>query len=124
MQRNECCVSWYIFGMDAKQESMRDLVQLFEFIPEIHFWIKDRKGRFLAANEAFIRHFGMKSFREMEGNTDFEVHPFPFAREYSLDDQLVASRKKVLANKLELVREKDGRLFRCELLHQALLRLP
>ena len=28
-----------------------DLVQLFEYIPDVQFWIKDPEGRFLAANQ-------------------------------------------------------------------------
>lgn len=91
-------------------EPVADLIQLFEYIPDVHFWIKDRKGRFVAANQAFVRHFGLKAFREMEGKTDFDLHPQPFAQEYTQDDRSVLLSKKVLANKMELVHGRDGSL--------------
>lgn len=91
-------------------QALQDLVRLFEYIPDIHFWIKDAEGRFRAANPAFVRHFGLKSFRNMEGKTDFDLHPHPFAQEYSQDDRSVLLAKKVIANKMELVSELDGSL--------------
>ncbi len=89
-------------------EAVGDLLQLFEYIPQVQFWIKDPEGRFLAANQAFVRHFGLKAFREMEGKTDFDLHPHPFAEEYAKDDRIVLSTKRIQANKMELVSELDG----------------
>jgi PAS domain S-box-containing protein len=91
-------------------EAVEDLARLFEYIPEVQFWIKDSEGRFLAANRAFIGHFGLKTFREMEARTDIDLHPRPFAEEYARDDRAVLLTKRVLANKLELVSELDGSL--------------
>jgi AraC-like DNA-binding protein len=91
-------------------DAMGDLVQLFEYIPEVQFWIKDPEGRFLAANQTIVRHFGLKSFREMEGKTDFDLHPGAFAREYAKDDRMVLFTKRILANKMELMSGLDGGL--------------
>lgn len=94
----------------ATPETLKGLIELFEYIPGVHFWIKDREGRFLAANLAFVKHFGLKSFREMEGKTDFDLHPHPFALEYTNDDRAILLAKKGIANKMELVSELDGSL--------------
>src|SRR4051812_45794102 len=89
-------------------EAVEDLVQLFEYIPQVQFWIKDPSRRFLAANQAFVHHFGLKTFREMEGKTDFDLHPQPFAEEYAKDDRVVLVTKRIQANKMELVHGLDG----------------
>lgn len=94
-------------GLEAFQ-AFKELLPLFEYIPGIHFWIKDKEGRFLFANPAFVRHFGLKSFRDMDRKTDFDLHPRPFAEEYSKDDRAVLLAGKIMANKMELVSEQDG----------------
>jgi PAS domain S-box-containing protein len=87
-----------------------DLVQLFDLIPGVQFWMKDAEGRFTACNRAFAGHFGLSGFAEMAGRTDFDVSPLPLAREYVADDRMVMTTGKALKEKLELVREKDGSL--------------
>ena len=87
-----------------------ELTPLFDLIPEIQFWVKDRDSRFQACNASFVAHFGLSSFREIEGRTDFDVSPQPLAREYVQDDKTVLSSGKPMVEKLELVRERDGEL--------------
>ena len=89
---------------------MKDLSALFEHIPGVQFWIKDAQGRFLAANAAFYGHFGMRSFAEMRGKTDYDVSPGHLAREYVQDDLAVIKAGRPQSAKLELVRQRDGAL--------------
>jgi PAS domain S-box-containing protein len=89
---------------------LQDLAPLFEHLPGVQFWIKDAQGRFLAANAAFCAHFGLKDFAGLRGKTDYDVSPLHLAREYVQDDQAVLSSGRPQAGKMELVRERDGRL--------------
>ena len=89
---------------------LKDLARLFDHVPGLQFWIKDKEGRFLAANPAFLAHFGFASFAQLSGRTDFDVSPLHLAREYALDDKAVLASGKILANKMELVQEKQGAL--------------
>lgn len=88
--------------------SLRDLAQLFEYLPEIQFWIKDVEGCFRSCNKAFAAHFGLSGIREMEGRKDVDLSPHPLAHEYVNDDRTVMSTGKPIWEKLELVRERDG----------------
>jgi PAS domain S-box-containing protein len=90
--------------------NLRDLAQLFENLPDVQFWIKDRNGRFLAANKAFLNHFGMTSFSEMEGKTDLDISPSHLARDYIQDDTAVLLANMFMPEKMELVQEKDQSL--------------
>jgi AraC-like DNA-binding protein len=89
---------------------LKELLPLFEHVPGIQFWMKDRQGRFLAANEAFIGHFRLQDFSQLKGKTDFDVSPEHLAREYVQDDQTVLASGRVQAEKMELVRESDQSL--------------
>jgi PAS domain S-box-containing protein len=93
-----------------ESEMLLDLARMFDHLPGIQFWIKDRQGRFLAANPAFLEHFGFKTFAQLEGRTDFDVSPPYLAKEYVEDDKSVLATGKPVANKMELVREKQGSL--------------
>lgn len=91
--------------------SLKDLARLFEYLPDIQFWIKDAEGRFRSCNKAFAAHFGLSGVREMEGRKDFDLSPDPLALEYVTDDRTVMATGKPIREKLELVREKDGTMY-------------
>jgi PAS domain S-box-containing protein len=93
-----------------ERESYHDVVQLFKHLPGVQFWIKDKDGRFLDANPAFLAHFGFTSLSQLSGRTDFDVSPEHLAREYAQDDKTVLTGGKALNDKLELVAERHGRL--------------
>jgi PAS domain S-box-containing protein len=92
------------------RENPHDMSLLFDHLPGIQFWIKGRDGRFVAANPAFLAHFGFTSFSQLKGKTDLDVSPPHLAEEYVLDDRNVLATGKALENKMELVREKQGGL--------------
>lgn len=89
---------------------LKDLARLFEYIPDTHFWIKDKDSRFLAGNRALGAHFGLKGNPDLVGRTDFDFSPEHLAREYIGDDRAVISNGRILENKMELVRERDDSL--------------
>ena len=90
--------------------NIRDVANLYECIPDIHFWIKDTNGKFLAANIAFVGHLGLKSWADLKNKTDFDVSQYNLAKEYVKDDQLVLKNARPIKNKMELVADNDGKL--------------
>lgn len=94
----------------SELETLMELAQLFDSVPGIQFWIKDKEGRFISCSRSFAAHFGLSGSKDMEGRTDFDVSPHHLAEEYVADDRAVLSSGMVLMEKLELVRESDGSL--------------
>lgn len=90
-------------------ENMRGVARLFEFVPDTHFWIKDRDGRFVACNRSFAGHVGLPA-EALIGRTDFDVSARDLARAYVEDDRKVIASGRPLEEKLELVRERDHTL--------------
>ena len=100
------------FRGDSLQElkTLTGIGNLLDFFPDTQFWVKDNESRFLACNKAFAAHFGLSGIHDLEGRSDLEFSPQHLAREYIQDDRLVISTGKVLADKMELVRDKDDSL--------------
>jgi PAS domain S-box-containing protein len=63
----------------------RALVDNFPFL----VWLKDKDGRFLAANKPFAKAAGFSSSDKLLGKTDFDICPHKFAAAYQADDQEV-----------------------------------
>ena len=57
---------------------------LLDSVPDLA-WIKDEEGKFVLANEAFIRHCGV-SHEELIGKSDFDFWPRELAERYLNDD--------------------------------------
>ena len=80
---------------------------LFLHFPDLVYFAKDKQGRFIAVNPAFLELIGAKSEAEILGKTDFDVWPRFLAENYVRDDKAVMASGHVLANKIELVIQTD-----------------
>lgn len=80
---------------------------LFQFLPEILFWIKDKEGRFQFVNQAYCEHLCL-SADEIVGKTDFDVHTGELAQVFVSDDMSILRDGKSLLNKSELVTSMAG----------------
>jgi AraC-like DNA-binding protein len=82
-------------------------IGLFEAIPEVLFWIKDLRSRFLYANHAFcdLVHVGPEGF---SGNTDADLFPSEIAAVFLRDDQKVVQTAEPIMNKMELITRRAG----------------
>ena len=47
--------------------------QLFDFLPDLYFFLKDRDGLFVSSNESFMQLLGVKEEDALIGNTEKEV---------------------------------------------------
>lgn len=65
-----------------REQYQRALLDNFPFI----VWLKDKNGRFLAANTAFAKLAGVNSAKELEGKTDFDFFPADLAQGYHTQD--------------------------------------
>jgi AraC-like DNA-binding protein len=80
---------------------------LFDRLNADAFFAKDRAGRFIAANEAFVRLLRRREKRFLLGKTDLDFFPRHIALEYQRDDQAVMRTGQPLLHKLEVVPTDD-----------------
>ena len=74
---------------------------LFDSIPDVLFFIKDREGRYTHVNATMLRRLGLRSRREIIGRRASEVYPSGLGATYGLQDQQVLEGA-VIDNLLEL----------------------
>ncbi|MFC3094193.1 helix-turn-helix domain-containing protein [Alteromonas sediminis] len=74
--------------------SVRQLIIMFDLLPNTLFWIKDENSRFVYINQCFLDHSNKSCVSQLLGKDDFAISPPHLARQYILDD------KKVMAGHL------------------------
>lgn len=75
---------------------------IFEYIPEVYFFIKDRHSRMVSASPSILARLGMRGESDFIGKTDHDVFPRHLADAFVVDDALVFRTGKPLVNRLEL----------------------
>lgn len=83
------------------QMGVKQLIMMFDLLPDVLFWIKDKKHTFIHVNQAFIEHTGVKTLDEIVGRTDFDFAPAHIANQFTLDDNKVLLGK-VVTDRLEI----------------------
>ena len=76
-------------------------------MPDVHYVINDRKGRFVLVDEHFMEIFDCGSLEEVIGKTDYDFFPKDIAEGYASDDEEVMSSGKPLLNRTEIIPESD-----------------
>ena len=84
-------------------------IELFDFLPEVVFYAKDRRSRFVAANEAMMRSKQLVQGEDLLGKTDLDFHPPVMARAYIEEDREIMESGKALPHQAWLVFDSDGR---------------
>jgi len=79
------------------------VIELFRTLPHVHFYAKDKTGKFMAANTATLLRNGMREESEIIGKTDFDYHPPEMAAAYQAEDRQVMHSCKPLLNQAWLV---------------------
>ena len=80
---------------------------LFEALPDVLFWIKDRQSRFVFVNRAFSDLIRRKP-EDFIGRTDTDIFPDEIAHSFLQDDKTVFETGKSILNKMELVTRRAG----------------
>ncbi|MEM8954071.1 MAG: AraC family transcriptional regulator [Verrucomicrobiota bacterium] len=81
---------------------------LFEYLPDVHFYSKDRESRFVKVNKAFLERHGVEREEEVLGKTDRDFHPPALAEAYIAEDRRVMEGKREIPNQVWLVPHRRG----------------
>ena len=91
-----------------RRVSGAQLLRLFDLLPDVSFFLKDREGRFVALNRRGCEYCGVKSERAAFGKTDRDFFPRRRADEYMRDDRAVMRSGKAIINRIESAPEAEG----------------
>lgn len=86
---------------------VQQLINMFELVPDILFWVKDTQSRVIHANKPYFERFGLKSLQAILGKTDYDFSPAYLAKQYITDDQKVMAGELV-TDRLEMNSLKNG----------------
>ncbi len=86
----------------ASLASEAPFLELFDYIPGISFFAKDREGRTMFASHRILERYQMQAETEMLGLTDFEINPDPMAESYVRDDELLLKGAAKRVERIEL----------------------
>jgi AraC-like DNA-binding protein len=81
---------------------LQALEGLFDALNDVAFFVKDREGRYLSANNTLVRRCGLRSKADIIGKTALEVHPRLLAQTYLAQDRQVIDSGLALKKHLEL----------------------
>ncbi len=82
--------------------SPQTMVELFEQMPEVAFFVKDSAGRYTAINSSLLRRTGLKDRADLLGRTVAEVFPPDLAARYQVQDAAVLRTGRAVRDQLEL----------------------
>ncbi len=91
----------------------RVIEQLFDDIPDIVFFVKDRAGRYVVVNRTVVERVGLVRKEEIVGKTAAEVYPAPFGDSYFRQDEQVLKTGEPIKDKLELQLYRNGGMGWC-----------
>ena len=81
---------------------------LFEYIEDIYFFVKDARGRFIAVNKALVEKLGLCSKSEIIGKTDADIFSEPLAKGFEHFDREVLESGKAIIDRVELISNYDN----------------
>lgn len=102
----------YYFGMSKclhkdHSDLIHSAMRLFEFIPDVSFFVKNAKGEFVHANPAFVEMLGARQLADILGKTDYDFSPRELANRFVRDDRQVIRSGKPMASRVEQVPNAD-----------------
>lgn len=86
------------------------IIQMFDQLDDVYFFIKDRQGRFVHANLALIRRLRLNDLSEILGTTDHDRYPDELADRFAGDDKKVMDSGEILENQVEVLFDETGNL--------------
>lgn len=84
------------------------VLRLFDVLPEVFLFVKDRESRFVRVNAAWLALHGVASEADAIGTNDHDYHPPSLAAQYVAEDQRVMSSGKPLRDQAWLVLDHTG----------------
>ncbi len=93
--------------IDSLGVAASQFLSLFDLMPDVSFFLKDRRGRFMALNMKGCAYCGVRTERDAFGKTDRDFFPRGRAQEYMADDRRVMESGTAIVNRLEPAPESD-----------------
>ncbi|WDE06595.1 AraC family transcriptional regulator [Thalassomonas viridans] len=90
-----------------RQLTVRQVIEMFELMPDVLFWVKDADGHFRHANQYFLEYLGVGSLPQAIGRSDYDFSPAHIARQFVVDDEKVM-QGELVTNRLEMNSEITG----------------
>jgi PAS domain S-box-containing protein len=81
---------------------------LFDYVPDVYFFVKDADGRFMRVNRAFVKLVRAGVEADVIGRRDSDFFTRDLADSYQRSDREVLTRHRPLIDAAELVRKPDG----------------
>ena len=102
----------YFFGMRKTCPSddyplIHSAMKLFDFLPDVSFFVKNLKSEFVHANPAFVEMLGARRLEEILGKTDYDFSPKQLANRFVRDDRHVMRSGNPISSRVELVPNAD-----------------
>lgn len=94
------------FLKELSPESHFEVV--FDQLPGISFFVKNRDFRFVSANKAFWKRLDCSSENDIIGRDDYELFPHQLARKFRADDEEVVRTGKPMLKIVELFFNRQG----------------
>jgi len=85
-----------------RMHSPQQMQLLFNYLPDVYFFAKDRESRFVMANDTFVRQCGAESEADIIGKGDFDFFPMGRAESYVKDDHYVMETGNSIIDRVEL----------------------
>lgn len=85
------------------------LIELFDYLPGVIFFAKDRESRYIAANRAMLLAKEIEDPGDLLGRSDRDFHPAVMADAYIAEDRQVMESGGSLTNQIWFVVDRSGR---------------
>lgn len=80
---------------------VRQLLELFEYLPDVEFFVKDAEGRFVAISRGMLRRIGADEEKQYLGVSDATIHPPSVAKGIREDDLQVMRTGQPIVDRVE-----------------------
>ncbi|MEJ2442641.1 MAG: AraC family transcriptional regulator [Exilibacterium sp.] len=94
-----------ILGLAGVQQ----LMQAFDLLSDMLFWVKDSESRIVYANRHFLEHIGTHALDQVIGLTDYDFAPRHIAEQFLADDQRII-KGEFVSERLEMNILKSGEI--------------
>jgi AraC-like DNA-binding protein len=85
----------------ARMGGRQQFQRLFEHLPDVHFFAKDREGRLIVASIGVLQRLGFAREEDIVGKLDTDFHPPRTACEIRADDERVMSTGTPMVDRVE-----------------------
>lgn len=82
--------------------------RLFDHLPGVYFFAKDRQGHLLLASQGLLQRYQMRDDSDFIGRTDFDINPDVMAQAYVRDDMRLLAGQARIIERIELWWDRQG----------------